>query len=88
MQNQLRHFESHSQVEQLAAQLHSYALNKLTQYFLIIDSQLQDRLIKKSQRRSLLQRHGIVQTLCEMLKNKDLVYFTKETLMLISAEQQ
>ena len=40
MQNQLRHFESHAQVDQLASELHSYALKKLTQYYLILDSQL------------------------------------------------
>lgn len=53
----------------------------MNQFLVLLDIQLQQ--ISKKRQRLLRQRHTIVHTLIEMLKEKDFSYFTKETLNII-----
>ena len=62
--------------------MHVYTVDKINQYYLMVDQMVQQELegggdLRRRDKRMMLQKLTIVQALVEMLRDKDFTYFTK-----------
>lgn len=82
--NEHKHYLALKQHQHLASQLFSYALDKMNQFYILLDLQVKDKDLMQSfskrQGKILKRRHTIVSTLLETLREKDFTYYNKETL--------
>ncbi|TNV83624.1 hypothetical protein FGO68_gene221 [Halteria grandinella] len=88
------HYESLKSHQNLAEQLLQFAMDRLNQYYLLLEVQLEQQksdktlFLPKDQKKLLKKRHRIVSSLVELLRVKNFTYFTKETLFLILGDSK